>query len=282
MSRVVSDSPVFESGLLVPVVTYLLILGVLSGLALISTGESPSPILGIAWGVFLILVGLAALTVEGVSPRTLLPSTRSLVPVLGVLITFWTLYNLIAYGLALSGVTGFDIASSRVVAHPLPYLAALGSSLVFTAIPEELVFRAYFQSKAVALAEWNGRRAVAIGVAVGAILFALFHLPRWFLMSNRGIGPALASHLLGLTLAGLAYGLVFAVTKNLWLVALFHATMNQPPFLLTIQVPSNLHLLVGIIEYASIILFVLVTAYVTEADGISVTPARQEASEVSD
>lgn len=282
MSRVVSDSPVFESGHLVPIVTYLLILGVLSGLTLISTGESPSPILGMAWGVFLILVGFAALTVEGVSPRSLLPPTRSLVPVLGVLITFWALYNLVAYGLALFGVSGFDIASSRVVAHPLPYLAALGSSLVFTAIPEELVFRAYLQSKAVALTEGNVRRAVAIGVAVGAFLFAFFHLPRWFLMSNHGIGPALAGHLLGLTLAGLAYGLVYAVTRNLWLVALFHATMNQPPFLLTIQIPSNLHLLVGIIEYASIILFVLVTAYVTESAGISVTPARQEASQASD
>jgi membrane protease YdiL (CAAX protease family) len=282
MSNMPSDSPVFESESLVPVVTYLLILVVLSGLTLISTGESPSPLLGMAWGVFLILVGLAALTVEGVSPRSLLPPTRSLVPVLGVLITFWALYNLLAYGLALFGVSGFDIASSRVVAHPFLYLAALGSSLVFTAIPEEFVFRAYFQSKAVALTEGNVRRAVAIGVAVGAVLFALFHLPRWFFMSNHGIGLALASHLLGLILAGLAYGLVYAVTRNLWLVALFHATMNQPPFLLTIQIPSNLHLLVGIIEYASIILFVLVTAYVTESDGISVTPARQEAPHASD
>jgi membrane protease YdiL (CAAX protease family) len=130
--------------------------------------------------------------------------------------------------------------------------------------------------------EGNTRRAVAIGVAIGTVLFALFHLPRWFFMLNDGIGPALGSHLLGLTLAGLAYGLVYAVTRNLWLVALFHATMNQPPFLLTIQVPSNLHLLLGIIEYASIILFVLVTAYVTESDGISVTPARQGGSQASD
>jgi membrane protease YdiL (CAAX protease family) len=164
----------------------------------------------------------------------------------------------------------------------LPYLAALGSSLVFTAIPEELVFRAYLTSKAVALTEGNVRRAVVIGVAVGAVLFAFFHLPRWFLMSNHGIGPALGSHLLGLTLAGLAYGLVYAVTRNLWLVALFHATMNQPPFLLTIQIPSNLHFLVGLVEYAAIVLFVLVIVSLTESAGISVTPARQEASQASD
>ncbi|MFC6865075.1 type II CAAX prenyl endopeptidase Rce1 family protein [Halomicroarcula sp. GCM10025817] len=277
-----SDSPVFERGPLVPIVTYLLIIVVLSGFALVATGASPSPILGMAWGVFLIVAGLGALTVEGVSPRSLFPSTRSLVPVLGVLITFWALYNLVAYSLAHFGVSGFDIVASRVVAHPLPYLAALGSALVFTAIPEEVVFRGYFQSKAVALARGNARRAAAIGVAVGAVLFALFHLPRWFLMSNHGLGPALASHLLGLTLAGLAYGLVYAVTRNLWLVALFHATMNQPPFLLTVQIPSNLHLLVGLIEYAAIVLLVLVTVSLTESERIPVTSPRQEASQASD
>ena len=173
---------------------------------------------------------------------------------------------------------GFDIASSRVLAHPLLYLAALGSFFLFTAIPEELVFRIYFQSKAVALAAGSARRAVAIGVSAGTILFALFHLPRWFLMSGHGVGPALASHLLGLTLAGLAYGLVYALTRNLWLVALFHATMNQPPFLLTIRIPSDLHLLLGVVEYAAIVLFTLVTVYVSEPDGIPVTPARQGAS----
>jgi len=170
------------------------------------------------------------------------------------------------------------MASSRVLAHPLLYLAALGSSLLFTAIPEELVFRAYFQSKAVALADGSARRAVTIGVSVGTILFTLFHLPRWFLVSGHGIGPALASNILGLTLAGLAYGLVYALTRNLWLVALFHATMNQPPFLLTIQIPSDLHILVGFVESAAIVLFALGIVYVSEPGGIPVTPARQRGS----
>lgn len=192
--------------------------------------------------------------------------------ILGVLLSFWALYNVIAYGLGLVGVSGFDIASSRVIAHPFLYLAALGSSFLFTAIPEELVFRAYFQSKAVAITEGSDRRAVALGVSVGVILFALFHLPRWFLMSDHGISPTLASHLLGLTLAGLAYGLVYAMTRNLWLVALFHATMNHPPFLLTIQIPSDLHFLVGVVEYAAIVLFVLVTVYV-KSNGLGLMPS---------
>lgn len=80
MSRVVSNAPVFESGSLVPAVTYLLIIVVLSGFALVSTGSSPSPVLGMAWGAFLIVVGLTALTVESVSFRSLLPPVRSFVP----------------------------------------------------------------------------------------------------------------------------------------------------------------------------------------------------------
>lgn len=101
-------------------------------------------------------------------------------------------------------------------------------------------------------------------------------------MSGNGVGPALAVHLLGLALMGFAYGIVYAVTRNLWLVALFHATMNQPPFLITIHVPSELHFLVGIVEYAAIVLVVLVTVYVTGSDGITVTPARQGASSAGD
>jgi len=88
MSPVVSDSPAFNSGSLVPVGTYLVIIAALSGFALVSTGESPSPVLGMAWGVFLVAVGLTALAVEGVSPRALLPPLRSFGLVLVALVSF--------------------------------------------------------------------------------------------------------------------------------------------------------------------------------------------------
>jgi membrane protease YdiL (CAAX protease family) len=57
--------------------------------------------------------------------------------------------------------------------------------------------------------------------------------------------------LAGLTLAGLAYGLVYALTGNLWLVTLLHATMNYRPLLLSVDVPADLHLVVGVVEYAA-------------------------------
>lgn len=267
MVRLESDPPAFDGGSVVPVATYLLIIAVLSGLTFVTSGASGSPVAGIGWGVFLAALALGAFAVEGVSPRSALPTVRSLAPAGGVVAAFWVLYNAVAYGLALGGVPGFEPVPSRVVAHPLPYLAAFVSALLFTAIPEELAFRAYLQSKFTALAGGGSRRATAVGVSLAAVLFALFHLPHWFLASGHGVGPALATRLFGLTLAGLAFGLAYALTRNLWLVALFHATMNQPPFLVAVHVPAEMHLLVGVVEYAAIAAAAFVAVRVSDTVG---------------
>lgn len=261
------DPPRFGGGSLVPVATYLLTLTVLSGLILISPSGSPPPLLGMGWGVFLGGLAVGALVVEDISPRSLLTPPRSVVPAVAGLVGYWTMYNLVAYGLALGGIPGFELEGSRVAAHPLLYLAALGSSLLFTAIPEELMFRGYLQSKLVSLAGGRARRGIVIGVTTATVLFALFHLPRWVLASGHDIGPALTTRLSGVALAGLAYGLAFLLTRNLWLVALFHATMNHPPFLLAVQYPPDLHLLVGIVEYAGIVAIAFWIGRTTGPDG---------------
>ena len=259
--------PRFSGGPLVPVVTYLMVIVVLSGLVTIFPGASPPPVLGMLWGVFLVALTVGSLRIETVSPRSLLPPVRTLVPVIGVVIAFWGLYNLVAVALAMGGVSGFDASLSRTAAHPLLYLAALFSSLLFTAIPEELLFRTYLQEKFTRLAGGATRRAVLAGIGLVAVLFALFHLPRWFLASGHGVGSALAARLIGLTLAGLAYGSVYALTGNLWLVALFHASMNQPPFVVSVHIPTELHLVASVIEYAAIVSLVYLTVRVVEPAG---------------
>ncbi|AJF27772.1 protease (plasmid) [Haloarcula sp. CBA1115] len=256
--------PRFSSGPLVPVVAYLLVIVVLSGLVIISPGASPPPVLGMLWGVFLVALTVGALRIETVSPRSLLPPVRTLIPVIGVVIAFWGLYNLVAVALAVGGISGFDASLSRTAAHPLLYLAALFSSLLFTAIPEELLFRTYLQEKFTRLAGGTTRRAVLAGIGLVAVLFALFHLPRWFLASGHGVGSMLAARLLGLTLMGLAYGSVYALTGNLWLVALFHASMNQPPVVVSVHIPTELHLVASVIEYAAIVSLVSLTFRVVE------------------
>ncbi|ADQ68810.1 putative protease of the Abi (CAAX) family protein [Halogeometricum borinquense DSM 11551] len=272
MLRAERDLPTFEGGSLIPVTTYLLLITVLSGFAVVFS-DGASPIAGMGWGIFLVILAIGAFTVEGVSPRSILSPVRSLLSALLVVTVFWVLYNLVAYGFALDGVSGFEVSGSKVAAHPLMYLAAFVSSVLFTAIPEELVFRGYLQSKFVSLAGGKTGKAVAVGVGITAILFALFHLPRWFLMSGHGVGAALATRLLGLTLMGLAYGLVYALTRNLWLVALFHATMNQPPFLVGVHIPDGFHLLVGVVEFAAIVTVVFVATRLTGSDGLALTSA---------
>ncbi len=95
------------------------------------------------------------------------------------------------------------------------------------------------------------------------MLFAVFHLPRWFIASGHGVSAALGTRLFGLLLAGLVYGGVYAFTGNLWVVALFHATMNQPPFIVTVDIPAELHLVAGVVEYAGILAVVVLAVRLT-------------------
>jgi len=124
----------------------------------------------------------------------------------------------------------------------------------------------YLQSKFIAESGGMSRRAVVIGTGTAAVLFTLFHLPRWFLMSGHGVGPALAIRLSVLVLSGLAYGLIYVLTNNLWLVALFHATMNQPPLLFTVNIPSELHVVMALIEYTMMVVFTIAVLYLTRSN----------------
>ncbi|MFC7076743.1 CPBP family glutamic-type intramembrane protease [Haloarcula halophila] len=267
MSRPDIGPQSFDGGPLIPVVTYVLTVLVLSALALVSTGGSPSPLAGIAWGVFLVGLAVGAFLAEGIEPRSVVPSVRSLGVALAVVTAFWALYNAVAAVLAIGGVPGFSAGASRVAAHPLLYLAAFGSSLLFTALPEELLFRGYLQGSVASLVGERSRRATGVGISVVAVLFALFHLPRWFLMSGHSVGVDLAARLLGLTAAGLAFGLVYALSGNLWLVALFHATMNQPPFLVTVHTEGLVHYLLPFVEYTAIVAAVFALYRLTGTEG---------------
>jgi len=282
MLRPNTDPPTFKRGSLVPVASYLLIITVLSGLITISSGHSPPPVLGIGWGIFLVCLTVGLFLSEGAALSSLLPNLRTTIAAVGCVLGYWVLYNLVAFSLALGGVTGFETTQSRAASHLLPYTAAFASSLLFTAIPEEMFFRSYLQQKFIDLSGGGTRRAIAIGVGAVTILFALFHLPNWFLGSGHGIGPALVSRLLGLAVIGLAYGLVYALTGNLWLVALFHATMNQPPFMIAVEIPAGLHLVAGVVESATMVLLVYLVVRVVDSESVSPIWSQQAEPAVSD
>jgi membrane protease YdiL (CAAX protease family) len=66
---------------------------------------------------------------------------------------------------------------------------------------------------------------------------------------------------------GLTYGAVYALTGNVWLVARFHATMNYPPFLLAVNVPTEIHFVVAVVEYAGILSVVHLSGRLTDGAG---------------
>jgi membrane protease YdiL (CAAX protease family) len=75
---------------------------------------------------------------------------------------------------------------------------------------------------------------------------------------------------------GLTYGIVYAVSGNLWLVALLHATMNTPPVLVAVSVPPELHLVVGVVEYVAIVSVVSLSVRTIGPNGPTIVGSRQE------
>jgi membrane protease YdiL (CAAX protease family) len=77
---------------------------------------------------------------------------------------------------------------------------------------------------------------------------------------------------------GITYGIVYAVTGNLWLVAFIHATMNSPPVLVAMSVPPELDFVVGVVEYATIIAVVYLATRVTKPDDTVPAGVQREAA----
>ena len=79
---------------------------------------------------------------------------------------------------------------------------------LLTALPEELLFRGIFQNLLMRrLGQWGG-------LAVAAVIFGIAHLPDF-----RYVALA--------TLAGLAYGGVYASTRKITVSAITHAGVNS-------------------------------------------------------
>lgn len=267
MERSASERVPFDGQAAVPLAAYLLCVTALSGFLLAASGTGLGSLVGVAWGIFLVALAAGALRVEGVDVRAVLPSLQSLGAVAVVLAGFWTVTNLVVSVAATGGLGGVVLGDLPFVAEPVASVAVFASSALFTALPEELFFRGYLQQKFVALAGGRGRRAVAAGVALTAVLFALFHLPRWFIQSGHGVGPALASELAWLLAFGVAMGLVYEATGNLWVLVLVHTRVNHPQLFVIGQRPAELHTLLLFVEIAALVGAVVLVARIVGGAG---------------
>jgi membrane protease YdiL (CAAX protease family) len=96
---------------------------------------------------------------------------------------------------------------------------------------EEVLFRAILQSRLAAVMKSEAGAAV-----LAALLFALAHVPGLYLRPDAG-GEAIAGGLPGiiaytigvLSPLGLIYGVIWARTRNLWLLVALHATVDFLP-----------------------------------------------------
>jgi membrane protease YdiL (CAAX protease family) len=97
---------------------------------------------------------------------------------------------------------------------------------------EEVLFRAVLQDR---LAAWFGSNAAA--VLWGAMLFGLAHAPGLYLrgaasmegVSEATISWAIAYSIVMIAPVGLAFGVLWARTRNLWLLAVLHGMTDTLP-----------------------------------------------------
>lgn len=96
---------------------------------------------------------------------------------------------------------------------------------------EELAFRGYLQNKLLALfGKGSVRLQMAIAIVGAAIGFSLLHLPALIVTEGSQFGAAIGSLLL-LTLSGITFGTMYALTRNLVLVSMLHGIGNFWPLL---------------------------------------------------
>ena len=116
----------------------------------------------------------------------------------------------------------------------------IASALVATFIvgpAEKLSARAYLQNELIALTCAGASRGRTAGaIALGALLFALWHIPqRAMVLHLRPVGTILDS--LSLVPLALFFGILFAATRNVLLIGLIHGTINAVP--LVVEIPPT-------------------------------------------
>lgn len=155
----------------------------------------------------------------GLSKSTLLPGAVAF----GL---FWGLVTAagVTYLIA-TGATG-DLG----VAFEMPwYWVPIWFLLMLTVsngLTEEFVFRGYIQSKCTALTSTSSNGlAAAVGILTAGVLFGIPHIPLGILLEGASL-RAIPFILLNNLIPGIAYGLIYYLTRNLWYTGFVHGFGN--------------------------------------------------------
>jgi membrane protease YdiL (CAAX protease family) len=186
-------------------------------------------------GMVQIGIAVAILRYERVGYRELGLAPRLLAPALVATGVVVLVVNAAVAGLGI--FAGGDLSFSLMgyyLSPPLDYsvpgvIISAVSLYLFTATAEELAFRGYLQNKIVSrLTVGSATVQTSIGVLVAALSFAVLHVPVYMLVRDVSTG-AMTGTLLLLTATGALFGVIYAATRNLYLVIGLHGIGNLWP-----------------------------------------------------
>jgi membrane protease YdiL (CAAX protease family) len=152
----------------------------------------------------------------GLSPRLFAPG----VVAIGGLILGFNLVA-VAYGILAGNEVSFGLGGSVSV-----IAATIVAQYLLVGPVEELAMRGYLQNRLVALlGGGESRLRMALGIVVMAVVFAVAHIPD--LLLDRGWAVAeLPPRLALLFSSAIVFGVIYELTRNLYLLGLLHGFGN--------------------------------------------------------
>lgn len=182
----------------------------------------------VAAGVSLLILGavLVVFSREGVTLTDIGLAREFIAPAVAAVVGYFLVLNLVGGGLAVaSGHT--DTIGYQWTIPPVVAIVFFFWMLLIAGLVEEVIFRGYLQTKCIALLGGGTRFRIGMGVLLAGVLFAVSHIPR-VVVAGAPSGLSPATYLGLLTLNGIAFGLLYEWTHNLYVPILIHAAGNMP------------------------------------------------------
>jgi membrane protease YdiL (CAAX protease family) len=204
-------------------------------------GSDPSTTAEALWnlpsGIVQLGLVLLVLRFENVRLRDLGVGRRQISVALIAVAGFLIIVNVVVAGRIVLGgsqlsIEPFALYRSPPLDYSVAALVATGvAQYVFVGPIEELAFRGYLQNK---LSDLPGRGSTrfrtAGAIVMTAVIFSALHIPTLVLVDGIPISQSLGTLIL-LTLSGVTFGTIYALTHNLILVALLHGIGNFWPLI---------------------------------------------------
>lgn len=213
------------------------------------------PLAGLAKFGLLAALALALLRVEGVRPTDLGLSRSLLKPAVVTVAGVWLALNVLAAGLASATGNPWGLGvlvdlPVRWAGIPAPRVTSLVFGFLAVALVEEFVFRGYLQTKVVSMLGDGSRFRVGLGVVTAGLVFGAMHAPGAIVAgaSPRGV----LGTVLFLSLSGVAFGVLYELTHNVYLVALLHVLGNNWPLVGDLWALSGAALVAALVGVATI------------------------------